>query len=484
MGIVRYREEVMTVLMKTRSFVTTAIGTAVLAGLVSLPLGSAHGQDAHNMRLVGLDELQARSAYQPIIQEHQNGRFIAYIGHHNGSAPNPLNGGATEINGTSIVDVTNPARPVYLHHIQGDRGAQMVQTCSGDDLPQGDPGKMYLLRSNGNVSHEVWDVTDPSNPTFVSNAAFEAGANATHKNWWDCESGIAYIVYDGRQREWRTNRLLWVVDLSDPADPVFLRNFGLVGQEPGSTGDAPAGVHEVTKFGDRIYFAYGTGNDGIMQVVDDVDLLDCKFPDICATAPMAEELLEPQVGRVDMPTFWGAHTAFPVIGIDVPEQEQFNDSSPRDFVVLVSESLANECNENSHDMVFMVDITDETKPFPVANYQVAESEGDFCTEGGRFGAHSVNWSYNPDFYKKVVVISYFNAGVRAVDIRDPFHPKEVAFFIPDITANTAPRGDKFAIQTNNVEIDSRGFVYLADRANTGLHIVELTGDAKKIVRNK
>ena len=40
---------------------------------------------------------------------------------------------------------------------------------------------------------------------------------------------------------------------------------------------------------------------------------------------------------------------------------------------------------------------------------------------------------------------------------------------------------KVAIQTNNVEVDDRGLVYLADRAGTGLHIVRLTGEAARIV---
>jgi hypothetical protein len=78
--------------------------------------------------------------------------------------------------------------------------------------------------------------------------------------------------------------------------------------------------------------------------------------------------------------------------------------------------------------------------------------------------------------------------VRAVDIRDPFHQVEAAYFIPDVTAKTdkrcvevagAPRC-KTAIQTNNVEVDDRGYIYLADRADTGLHIVELTGTARTI----
>ncbi|HEY7542856.1 MAG TPA: hypothetical protein VIF11_22155 [Methylomirabilota bacterium] len=40
---------------------------------------------------------------------------------------------------------------------------------------------------------------------------------------------------------------------------------------------------------------------------------------------------------------------------------------------------------------------------------------------------------------------------------------------------------KIAIQTNNVEADEGGFVYLADRANTGLHIVRLAGEAATII---
>jgi hypothetical protein len=34
------------------------------------------------------------------------------------------------------------------------------------------------------------------------------------------------------------------------------------------------------------------------------------------------------------------------------------------------------------------------------------------------------------------------------------------------------------IQTNNVEVDDRGLVYVVDRANNGMHILELTGPAR------
>src|SRR4051812_48585662 len=39
---------------------------------------------------------------------------------------------------------------------------------------------------------------------------------------------------------WRTRRLTQGYDLSDPTHPVKIRDFGLVGQEPGATGTVPA----------------------------------------------------------------------------------------------------------------------------------------------------------------------------------------------------------------------------------------------------
>ena len=66
-----------------------------------------HGAEARDIELVGQDDLQGRSAYQPTIHR-QGGRFIAYVGHHGGRARNPLTGN-DEDNGTSVVDVTDPA---------------------------------------------------------------------------------------------------------------------------------------------------------------------------------------------------------------------------------------------------------------------------------------------------------------------------------------------------------------------------------------
>ena len=79
----------------------------LLAGCAAVAAFAQAKPESKNMELVGYNDLQGRSAYQPTIH-HQGNRWIAYIGHHGGSAFNPLTG-KMEDNGTSIVDVTDPA---------------------------------------------------------------------------------------------------------------------------------------------------------------------------------------------------------------------------------------------------------------------------------------------------------------------------------------------------------------------------------------
>ena len=464
----------------------SVVAVVLLVGLAALAAAQA-APEAQHMRLVGQHDLQGRSAYQPLIHK-QGDRFIAYIGHHGGLKRNPLTA-RDEQNGTSILDVTDPRAPRYLAHIPGapgeaeEGGAAMVRVCDGSSLSRADRSKTYLLRTMGNLAHEMWDVTEPARPAQINTIV--GGFQQTHKNWWECDTGIAYLVSDGRPAGWRTNRMTKIYDLGDPTRPRFIRDFGLAGQEPGSTGVAPEGVHGPIARGHRVYFAYGTGSKGVLQIVDRGKLLAGDPASSAPFEPTAANLRYPQVGRLDMPPDWGGHTSFPILGLRVGEFARNTRGGTRDVVFLVSESLKNECQE-VRQLAFVVDVTNESTPFPVATFQVPEQPGDFCARGGRFGPHSSNESFAPVHYGKLVFVAYFNAGVRAVDVRDPFRPREAGYFIPAVTANTDKRcldvggtpRCKVAIQTNNVEIDERGLIYLADRANTGLHIVEFTGELR------
>lgn len=472
----------------------THLRLALAVGLALAMHAAAHADEqkvgappeASNMRLVGYDDLQGRSAYQPTVH-HQGDRWIAYIGHHGGTDDvaepvNPITGKA-EPNGTSIIDVTDPAHPRYLRHLPGlagkyeSGGAQMTRVCDGKSLPKGDPAAVYLLRTFGGEAHEIWNVADPANPVLVTRIA---GLKDTHKSWWECDTGIAFLV--SGLPDWRTRRMTQVYDLGDPAHPVKIRDFGLPGQEPGSTGAVPTELHgpiSTGPQGNRVYFGYGTNKGGILQIVDRDKLI--KGPG----EPTPENLRLPEVSRLNLSSLIGAHTVFPMLKMPIAEFAKDKDGKLRDIVMIVDESLVNECAE-ARQMVWFADVTVENRPMIISSYTVPEASGGFCERGGRFGAHSSNESMAPVYFKKVALIAFFNAGVRAIDIRDPYHPAEIGSFIPAITSATDKRcvkvGDqercKVAIQTNNVETDDRGYIYIVDRANTGLHILELTGSAR------
>src|SRR4030095_9378781 len=166
-------------------------------------------------------------------------------------------------------------------------------------------GKTYLLRSYGNAvpnsGHEVWDVTDPAKPQKASTVV--TGLTSTHKNWWECDTGIAYLISGDLAKAdplqvgasgWRTGRMNKIYDLSDPTNPAFVRDFGLAGQEPGSTapGPVPPGAHGPIVLGNRVYFAYGTSTDGLLQIVDRQKLLGGP------KEPTAANLTAPEVRQI------------------------------------------------------------------------------------------------------------------------------------------------------------------------------------------
>src|SRR5262249_59710319 len=146
------RRRLMKVCLRTGLIASGLAATLLPAAAQSQKVGDP--PEAKNMRLVGYSDLQARSAYQPTIHRHGDG-YIALVGDEGGTpdVPKPINKltGQQEFNGTSILDVTDPANPKYLRHIPGlegnyeDGGGQMVRVCDGKNLPKGDPAKVYML---------------------------------------------------------------------------------------------------------------------------------------------------------------------------------------------------------------------------------------------------------------------------------------------------------------------------------------------------
>lgn len=494
--------------MRCKKTIETTCGVLATAFMLMGPFcvhGNAQGKaEARNMELVGSDDLQGRSSHEPTI-EKQGDRWIAYIGHEAGNAINPLTG-KDEPNGTSVVDVTDPAHPKYLAHIPGQvyspdegpgitypGGAEMVRACRGSELPHADKNKFYILRTFGEGGWEIWDTTNPSKPVFVSTVV--DGLHNTHQSWWECDTGIAYMP--GGLKGWPVppkgshhdaGNHTYIYDLSDPTKPVFIREFGLPGQEPGSALPPPmGGLHSVLSAGpkaNRVYFSNSMAEDGVLLIVDRDKLLH--GPKELNDA----NLNYPVVARIDFPPDMGANSSFPIYGMSMPEfSTQKTKPVVKDFLALIAQGHGGqkECHEN-RQMLRFFDITTDSKPIGVSTFTVPEASGQFCSRGGSFSPHYTNESFAPVFYRRMLFIANQNAGVRALDIRDPYNLREVGYFIPAPTKRskqTCWKGTDYThcatvTETNDIEVDERGYIYLADRDGAGLHIVKLTGDAREV----
>jgi hypothetical protein len=512
--------------------VLMAAGTAWAANDLDTPAarGTVHknGADTYNMEWLGHDDLQGRTVYQTTVH-NQGNRVIAYVGHFNGQMLNPMTG-VTETNGTSIVDVTDPRNPKYLKHlIASHGGARMAKLCDGSDLPNGIKGKTYLLRENGAVSHEVWDVTDPATPALVSTPV--TGVDVTHRNWWDCKTGIAYIVagatksadanFDGWNGKSSPSQHLKIYDLSDPASPKYIMDFGYPGQNPGSTfvmpgtetttKTVPPGVHGpivVSSFKgkavDRLYMPYGVGSDGIIQILDLTKVLPPPYgTGVYANVrkPTDAELLQGQVGVIYMPGVEGGHSAMPIYGIPLKQYKNFTDNNVRDVLAVSSEETDNRCTGSPH-LMYLLDITSkigqggstsaEQHPWPMSTVTVDDfsARPNFCSRGTRFGVHSPAENFEDPSYGRLLTSAWFDAGIRVTDIRDPYHPREVAHFIAPITKFTQPSSavingvtyTSLDVSCDNTDVDNRGLRYCGDRVGGGLDIARLTDEAAEIAR--
>jgi hypothetical protein len=552
----------------SRNALSGAIAVALTLAATSVLAISQSGESQNMMRL-GHTDLQGRPTYQPNVIQYPDGRTILFVGQHSGvpsgrvtncpanSLPNPLEDGSPcEANGTMIIDVTDPRNPVEQSLIPAPvLGAsigqsQMVRMCLGSQLPGGDSSKVYLLRNsqsnNPAISgYQLYDVTDVKHPQKVSEMM---RLRSTHKLWWECSTGIAYMPgskVDGPQ--WRQSQSMLIADWSHPGQagyPRYIRTFGLPGSEPTasttlpvppslhgpiSAHDHPLASHKLARgqdvIGNRIYAAWGVGNDGVITILDRHALLTKDYGGTFAgdvDSPSESDLIGPTSpvrGYFLMSPDQGGHTSMPVFGLKPPSIQSFFDPSKtadddhfntRDIVIVASEATADGsngfCQEPPH-WAFTLDVTVEnslTQPpgtrAPVKNttgpvehdpYQgpmvlgtmsldpragAKYPRGNYCTRGARFGVHSTNENFNNPYDGKLIAIAYFNGGVRLYDIREPQAPREIAFYVPEADAFT----DTDGYMTNNVEIDDRGYIYVVDRNGAGMDILQLTGCAKQV----
>jgi hypothetical protein len=280
-----------------------------------------------------------------------------------------------------------------------------------------------------------YDITDPTKPNLLQEYSTGEKGNGTHHNFYD---GGKYAYLDcgwddslrleNHQRPW--SNALMIVDMSDPANVQEVSRWWVPGQKYGEE-------EEYKKYrfaGDHTAW---TGNHGAISVpkrVEDggtvgyggfgafgfyvMDLSDIKHP-----KPYGHMQYEfDNFGTIPF------HTCYPVIA-DAAHPKLQNK------VVAVHEAVEADCRENYHTP-YMMDVKDPKNPkivgfFPRPAAPPDAPYTDFCFARGRFGSHNTQcWLAPGTSNPAIVVITWFNAGVRVFDISDPTEPKEVAWFVP------------------------------------------------------
>ena len=367
--------------------------------------------DAHGIRQVG---------YLDIIgggQVRVDGDY-AYIGHM--AAPE----------GTSIVDVRDPANPRVVAHLEMPPNTHSHKVRTQDGL---------MIVNHERLGGEqpadfmgglgFWDVSDPRKPRHIA-------------DWKTPGKGVHRFDFDGRYVYFSSTvdgyvgNIMLILDVSDPLKPKETGRWWIPGQwQAGGEeylweGQVAPRCHHPLRMGDRLYVSYW--HHGFF-ILDISDITKPKHISGFATSPAFPH---PE------------HTALP---IPFPVQD-------RRLMILADEDVA-KLRPHAPAFAWVVDITVEAQPIPIATIQ---PEGQGAAEAPPMtGCHQPSEVVTGT----EIPFAWFAQGLKIFDIADPYAPKQVAWFKPD-----PPAGSE-RLSANDVTIDSRGLIYLIDRVR-GLHIVE------------
>jgi hypothetical protein len=399
----------------------------------------------HNLTLIGHHDLGgAPNAGEGLAMKiAEDGRRLFYVAHEN--PPMAL----------SILDVTEPGRPklVWQQAVPHEDVRGNSLALCGDTL--------LLANQTRHTGQEpagfhVLDVSDPTAPREVG--FFDTSGPYS--------KGVHFVsLIDGRYAHISTgaadfepshpldHQFYMIVDLEDRANPREVGRWWLPGQRRGDP-DGPLSRHEERyDFGfrphnvlsfperpDRAYLGYIDGGIVILDISD-----------------MAEPRL---VSRLDYhPPFPGfTHTVVPLFG--------------RDLLVVTDEATGDE-GLDWPKLLWIVDVRLETNPVIIGTAPIPDGFEELQRVGGRIGAHNIHENDPQPGSAKLqntVVATWFSAGLRVYDIRDPFRPQEIAAFLPE-----TPSGQR-GCRISDVFVDDRGLIFAADRAKGGIYVLEYTGD--------
>jgi hypothetical protein len=295
--------------------------------------------------------------------------------------------------------------------------------------------------SYGEGGFKVYDISNREKPKLV--AHHRTHGRGVHR--FDMDEKYAYI---STEMEGYVGNILVIYDLRNPAKPEEVSRWWLPGQFIAG-GEKPAWqgrrnrLHHALRFGDELWA--GCWHGGIAVI----DVADIRKPRTLGAYNYHPPFPEPSHTFMPVPKPIGGRRI--AVAIDEEDHAHSADEMERR-------------KGRPHGCLWVFDVSDLKNIRPLSIFEVSELDSPWSRAApGRFGAHQ----FQEHMDGTLVYCTWFSGGLRIVDVADPTAPQEVGHFIPE------PAAGRVAPQSNDVDVDRNGLIYLGDRY-TGLDVLEFT----------
>jgi len=399
---------------------------------------------AWNMKLIAQHELAGFGGIGEGVsmQLTKDGRRILWLAHE--SAPK-------NFTAVDVSDLRNPKVVIQTDLPHADVRSNSLDVV-GDILAVAYQTKKWGLKPAG---FDLFDISKPEEPKLISHFDASGPTSRGAHCVWFVDGEFLHVscgAPDFKPTNPKDDQFYRIMDVRNPSKPVEVGRWWYPGTREGDNVPPPQRLPEKFDGGfrphntnvyparpDRAYVGYIDGGAVILDISDKAH-------------PKEISRL-----RYSPPYNGFTHTVMPLI--------------ERNLLIVTDECV----RDNGIDwpkLAWVVDARTETNLVPVATLPLPPADV-FTKRGGRFGAHNLHENQpGPLAWRSenIVFGTFFNGGVRAYDVSNPYQPQEIAYFVPG-APKLSPAG---AIQLNDVYVDERRVIYTVDRFAGGLYILEMT----------
>ena len=286
---------------------------------------------------------------------------------------------------------------------------------------------------------KIYDISDRTKPKLITH--HKTHGRGVHR--FDMDETYAYI---STEMPGYIGNMLVIYDIRNPAKPEEVSRWWLPGQHLAG-GEKPTWsgrqhrLHHTVRVGNQLFA--GCWHGGVRVI----DVSDIRKPQTIGEYNYHPPFPEPSHTFMDVP--------FPIngrrIALAIDEEDHAHDAEEM-----------HRRRGRPHGCLWVLDITDLAHIQALSIFTVSELDSPYSRAApGRFGAHQ----FHERMTDTLVYCTWFAGGLRIVDIADPTAPQEVGHYIPE------PATGQAGPQTNDVDLDSRGLIYLVDRG-PGFNILE------------